>query len=354
MKTKQSRQILCFFLAAVFCLALTGCAGTDNSQPFDEKFPWSDGEHKCVETATYSFSRYLTGMTVDENFVLSGEDKTKGYKLNSFGELAYTVMEGFSVEPHGDGYKEVSKNDLTLIKMSLTVEYKIKEELNHIANTAVVNQCAGKKDTMESFAVVNSYSLAPVFTYKNAVIEAGNNKSYTLTADYTGEITGTIGAKLVDSLGSTLNTEIKGGSYYDSESIYFIIRAMRSVNTNGSRAFNIVSPLDDLYAKAKRTSPKGAQQSTATGLSSIVVGEDLYKLFDGNSDTFALDCYKTELKLTEEKSGPPIDLYYSAIPTVSSYISNSRYAAEKVLVEMSYKHGVFLQEFTLVEYENTY
>lgn len=380
-------KLLCILFSVVISLSfgLAGCSSGDNSPMFDEKHPWSFENTARTETCTYEFTRYLKVNDINDAAKAAGAIEDKGYPLNSSGDLTYTIKEGASVEYKDGVITEIQSSataSFTLVKMTLTVVYK--DSLAHLPNAAAALLHAGKTDTMISYAVINRYSLAPVFTYKKTDIGAQNaddNKNYTMVADYTGNFTGAKEATLTDKKG-TVKTQIKDGNYFDSESIYYIIRAMRSVRTTDttSRAFEIASPYDDLLVKAGKLSPKSAQQATSTELYKIPVEKSVYELFleipevdtDGTGtdtddtddtdtdapadDKLELPCFATTLSLAETKSGPAIYLYYSSVAVMTDFDNGIRYPAKKVLVMSSYNNhdqatnAIYLQEFSLSGY----
>lgn len=364
-KIKLIAIVLCIIIGAL----LTGCGGTDNSPLFDELRPWAESSNStCTETAEYSFARYLTSEEVDEQFLQQGEDKDKGYKLTKSGKVIYTLKEGKSLSYEDGQISEVNNSGHILIKMEMEVKYK--DDLSFIRNSAVRNLYTGKTDKITSYVVLERYSLAALFSYKYTEIEAqaeADNKSFTLVVDYVGSFTQKRAAVYSDKHG-TKELKIKSGDYFDNDSVYYLVRAMRSVKNakkGSSRNFNLAMPYDDIVLGNAQLKTKGVMQKTNTELDKIEVSDSVYNLFnitksqdEESEDNNKLDCYKTELGLTGKKPGPVINLYYSYYPTALNYSQGIMYSASKVLVKIEYPNhdmstnAIYKQEYILSAYSN--
>lgn len=366
MKKLKSIAVLLCIVLGVFA---AGCGGKDSTPLFDELRPWAESSNStCTEIAQYSFARYLTSEEVDEQFLQEGEDKEKGYKLTKSGSVTYTLEEGKSISYSDGQIAKIDRSGHILIKKEMVVEYK--DDLSHLKNTAVSNLLAGKTDKITSYVVLERYSLSTLFSYKQTEIQAEaeiDTKSFTLVVDYVGDFIGKRQAKLIDKNG-TKTLDIKSGNYYDNESAFYIVRAMRSIkNTEkgSSRELALAMPYDDIILQNKRLKPKGAMQKTIAELEKIDVSSSVYNLFnipaeqgeDENSNQ--IDCYKTELALTGKKSGPAINLFYSFYPTALNYGQGIMYSASKVLIKIDYPNhdmatnAIYNQEYILSSYSNT-
>jgi hypothetical protein len=288
--------------ATVLAFTLGGCGATV-SAVLDSPMPWD--MPTLYERLDFKTEKYL--MKVEEG--ISVKDK-----LLAEGSLSFTLEEA------GDG-----KAKLTT---SAIIRYNT-DEANGIDS--------GKTDRAESEVIFFKTNLLPVSSKKTVVQESRvgkENNSYSLDVSYSDNAaTFKWTERSGEPLSSTVNAS---GQVFDNEQLFFAVRAFSAVIEKGSQSFMLYTPADAFIYNRGVRSMRITVASEKNKLSlDKYVGEKQYGLEKNEGGYLETECYPTQISLGEDKSGPPINVYYSAKPfAVSPHIST--YKVPVQIVEASY------------------
>jgi len=394
---KKLSLILVILLTAA--AALSGCGPTGPASWLHDTLPWTFKEPgvNVIEECKYQVIRYLGDCDKADNGK-SGEENRPTIVISHEDSYAtYTLIEGKSLKREETGVlTRIDDPESTLLIMELKVWY-IDKNLLPLEYREIygLNGRDGTPETIESYTVFDRYYMNTKFTYRKTTVnvQSSGNANHELWVDYTGEITGSKTARLRPLSGAS-EREVsikKADKYYDNESIFYLLRAIETVNANGSsvsgQTFNFFLPYENLLAgrNGKKVKPRELEQTTAALPVSLIpaVAEDAAKpaitvnpgpldnkianLFNlpAEADKSLIAC-ETTLKLTGKKPGPAIKLYYSQYPVRRNTAAEDPhdrlpFPLSKVLLQVkTYTYGAdintpeFSQVFRLVDYSQDY
>lgn len=300
---RKSFTLTAAVLAVVIALMFGGC-GPTASAVLDAPMPWD--MPTLYEHLEFKTEKWL--MTAEEG--VSVKDK-----LLAEGVLSFTLQE--------------HENNQAKLTMTTTLGYN-GEEANGLDKN--------KTDSAESEVIFSKTNLLPVSSKKTVIQETRTgkeNNSYTLSVSYADNASTFQWTKRDgEPLSGAVNAS---GQVFDNEQLFFAIRAFAAVVEKGGQSFLLYTPADAFIYN--RGGVRTMRMSTASEKSKMsldkYVGEKSYGLEKNEGGYYETECFPVAVSLDEDKSGPPINVYFSAVPfVISPNISTHKVPVQ--IVEASY------------------
>lgn len=301
------KKKLFFGFAAVAITAaalMFGGCGSAVSAVLDSYMPWD-------MPTIYEYSEFKT-----EKWLMKTEDGISVKdRLLAEGTLTFTLQE--------------SENGQIKLSTAAQIVYN-GDEANGIDKD--------KTDSAESEVIFSKTNLLPVSSKKTVTMQTRvgrENNSYTLSVSYPNNTSTFQWTKREsEPLDGAVNSS---GQVFDNEQLFFAVRAFSAIVEKGSQSFKLYTPADAFIYN--RGGVRTMRVTVASDRSKISLdkytGEKQYGLDRNEGGYLETECYPTQIALDEDKSGPPINVYYSAKPfAISPNIST--YKVPVQIVEASY------------------
>ena len=404
-----------FLFAAAF---FTGCAQAQPSMRILNPLPWSNAGHFVRETSTYEIRRYFnshhnSSECEEENCNNCSSIDRELINIPEKSRITYTLSEGYSLDFPStltlaaleDIRPAVVQNvDHTLLQMEMIITYPLSEYPYSYYNR------------ISSYSVFNRHNLSAVFSWRNTSIADPldadgeflyGGSSYQLWIDYRADFRTAFliyypTACLTPRTNQNDIPNATGiGVHFCNEYLFFLLRALEStspsIGQSASQNIDFFLPLSNLRQGDRRIRPMTITQTTTTGTTAQQlyalrhygayghttnkwhgiggINNDLIRgdrrFFDvpldiANNDNPRI-ARRTSLRLDANRSGPDIELFFSAFPVLPDYLSAARpgVALDNVLLQViTHTYGmrggrfdsslpIYTQVFSLIEYTNT-
>ncbi len=347
----MKKKIICALFAAVMAAVGCGCSSSDIKVSFDSEKPWG-----FYEVSTYKIERIYVGgkepLVVAEGEYVSTltSDGTNTTVVNEFSMTYGDLPEAVDIDEHGklrlnkgltDSYRgEVTFDNETLTPISAG---RVQQVAQRPLNDDPLPEKQYDSDDKSIFAPYH-YSLT------NAVNDTyADPRSYGYKADYTANTcvyNTTAGTTSKDKKtrsykNVTENIKMKDHTRYDNEQLYYLVRALQNVKTEGAATFYLTSAQDS-YAQngyIRHTMSMSCKKSAVRTELCLSPSEFTLSSAEGPFDVdeqtgkYVMPCIDVEVSISASKPGPPLRMKILD-PSITVTQKNGA-AARKLITEMS-------------------
>ena len=310
-------------LSSVFffgCGSLGSACGGATVEPISANKPWNNSNN--YEYASYDVTRYAAVQDESGRYVESDEDATGTYTTELF-TLRENIYESEIVTQIGSVSEYFTNELLNKNALSSTAGW-----YSVLFTEYELNYESGKTDTQSSVVLFKTSSLLPVFSAKTVNYET-SGLTYTATSDYVNKINYFESSET----GGKVETELReeDGSF-DNELLYHVVRAHTSLIQGGSSTISmrnaVYTGLNNAEEYRTMVFQVAEGDYTITGIDPdkngfvsryFEEGDIKYNESDGKDENgndivkgYEIPCYYTSMAYSNNNSGPPKYLFYSA------------------------------------------
>ena len=311
-----------------------GCSGNTVTLATGDKAPWHNG--LGYERVEYDIAKNdYRQKNGNEDFVTVAEGKyvTELIEVKTLGEYPVFPLDKLNLTADaGAGF--------TVLRTSSTLTYNNKSEFN------------GKTDTVTVDLLFYSSDLYPVYLHKESTCESDPTNSYSLATDYVNL------TNKGDIDGEAFDVPVTKDKVYDSELMFFVIRALSSLGRSGTGSLSVYSAADSALQGKSVVFPMAFQcqnqyANVVTDKDDKFVKNCFQRLPEKNNDGYyLLPSIITLLNINATNRGAPILLSYSAEPFVmlGASMSNVLTSFIKQSYDIETATLAFTSEYTISNY----
>lgn len=331
--------------AVAAATALVACSSDPEMSAFQNPRPWQKAEgDTAYEKLDYSVAIYDTN---------AGTAKDKRVQIAS-GTLGFTLQYNEQTAIGGNAS----------LDMAYTVTYNDNAPQKEVGVTdSITSTTLFRTNSLETLSMQKTVSLG-----KREGEKDGENKSYTITADYSN------GKATREMYGKTKKLNIPGGKYWDNEMMYYLARAtgIKKNNTTYFKMTNLfdcfeageVSELtmmasaqqkftqlefddpwikDYVITKEQEDAEKEAEKEKEKSKAAVNADTE----GDTEDEVYKVPCYCVAIVMDADDSGPAHYVYYSERPLEDGGIRHKRVPLKITYTQFKGSKATIHYEYTL-------